>query len=136
MYAMSQHRRRVVQLLTLVSDIVAAAAACFAAYEIRAALNAYFERPVYPMQSYSGLLFFTIAVTVAALAMNGLYRRTIFSEAIERGFLIGQAVIQAGLLLMAATFLFQMPRYSRVLVLLVGPILFLFLLLSPEVKLP
>jgi hypothetical protein len=31
---------------------------------------------------------------------------------------------------MAATFLFQMPRYSRILVLLVGPLLFLFLLLS------
>jgi len=129
-YAMSQHRRRVVQLLTLASDVVAAAAACLAAYEIRAALNPYFERPVYPMGSYSGLLFFTVAVTVAALAMNGLYRRTVFTDSIERGFLVGQAVIQAELLLMAATFLFQMPRYSRVLVLLVGPILFLFLLLS------
>jgi signal transduction histidine kinase len=110
--------------------VVAAAAACFTAYEIRAALNAYFERPVHPMGSYLGLLFFTIAVTVAALAMNGLYRRTTFTDGIERGFLIGQSVVQAGLLLMAATFLFQMPRYSRVLVLLVGPLLFLFLLLS------
>ena len=129
-YTMSQHRRRVVQLLTLASDVVAAAAAGLAAYEIRAAFNPYFERPVYPMESYAGLLFFTIAVTVAALAMNGLYRRTSFTDGIERGFLVGQAVIQAVVLLMAATFLFQTPRYSRVLVLLVGPLLFLFLLLS------
>jgi hypothetical protein len=38
----------------------------------------------------------------------------------ERAFLIGQSVVQAVLLLMAATFLFQMPRFSRFLVLLVA----------------
>lgn len=129
-YAISQHRRRMVQILTLVSDLVAVAAACFCAYGIRIALNPLFEKPVSPLLSYGGLFFFAVAVTIAALMMNGLYRRTAFSDGIERGFLLGQAVVQASVLLMAATFLFQMPRYSRLLVLLVGPLAFVFLYVS------
>ena len=127
LYAVSQQRRRIVQALTLTGDVLAALAACLAAYEIRAALNPWFGRPVSPVRSYAGLLFFTIAVTVAVLVLNGLYRRTTFLDRIERAFLLGQSVLQAVLLLMAATFLFQMPRYSRFLVLLVGPLLFAFL---------
>jgi len=127
LYAVSQQRRRIVQALTLIGDVLAALAACLAAYGIRAALNPWFDRPVSPVQSYAGLLFFTIAVTVAVLLLNGLYRRTTFLDRIERAFLLWQSVLQAVLLLMAATFLFQMPRYSRFLVLLVGPLLFAFL---------
>ena len=127
LYAVSQQRRRIVQALTLISDVFAAVAACLAAYGIRAALNPWFDRAVSPIRSYAGLLFFTIAVTVAVLLLNGLYRRTTFLDRIERAFLLGQSVLQAVLLLMAATFLFQMPRYSRFLVLLVGPLLFAFL---------
>lgn len=130
LYTVSQHRRRIVQIGTLASDILAATVACVAAYAIRAALNPLFEKPVYPIGSYTGLLFFAVTVTVAALALNGLYRRTTFTDAIERAFLLGQAVIQAGLLLTAATFLFQMPRYSRLLVLIAGPLLFAFLFVS------
>ena len=127
LFAMSQHRRRMMQLTTLACDALAAVAACVAAYAIRSALDPYFDRPVFPPASYAGLLYFTVGVTVAALAMNGLYRRTVFTDRIERAFLVGQSVVQAVLLLMAATFLFQMPRYSRFLVLLVAPLLFLFL---------
>lgn len=130
LYVMSGARRRLRQVLTLVMDVLAAAAACAAAYGIRALLDPWFERPVFPIGSYSGLLFFTVAVTVAALLWNGLYRRVTFTDRIERAFLLGQVVIQAELLLMSATFLFQMPRYSRVLVLLVGPLLFAFLYVS------
>ena len=127
MYAVSQHRRRVTQIVTLVSDLAAAAAACVTAYGLRVALNPLFDKPVQPMSSYAGLFLFAVAVAVAALMINGLYRRTAFSDGIERGLLLGQAVVQAELLLMAATFLFQMPRYSRLLVLLVGPLLFVYL---------
>ena len=127
LYAVSQQRRRIVQALALIGDVLAALGACLAAYGIRAALNPWFDHPVSPVRSYAGLLFFTIAVTVAVLLMNGLYRRTTFLDRIERAFLLGQSVLQAVLFLMAATFLFQMPRYSRFLVLLVGPLLFAFL---------
>jgi hypothetical protein len=127
LYAMSQHRRRTIQVFTLVMDALAAVLACVAAYAIRSALDPWFDRPVFPAESYAGLLYFTVGVTIAALAMNGLYRRTDFADRIERAFLIGQSVVQAVLLLMAATFLFQMPRFSRFLVLLVAPLLFLFL---------
>ncbi len=130
MYAVSQHRRRMIQVVTLGSDLISAAAACVSAYGIRVALNSLFEHPLSPLGSYSGLFFFAVAVSIAALMMNGLYRRTAFSDGIERGFLVGKAVVQAELLLMAATFLFQMPRYSRLLVLLVGPLLFVFLYVS------
>src|SRR5439155_455894 len=64
---------------------------------------------------------------------NGLYRRTTFADSIERAFSIGQATLQAVLFLMAATFLFQTPRYSRVLVLLLAPILYAFLLATRTV---
>jgi len=70
---------------------------------------------------------------VAAMAANGLYRRTTFADSIERAFSIGQATLQAVLFLMAATFLFQTPRYSRVLVLLLAPILYAFLLATRTV---
>ncbi|HET9251285.1 MAG TPA: glycosyltransferase family 2 protein [Candidatus Eisenbacteria bacterium] len=130
LYVVSGARRRIRQILTLLLDVLAAVVACAAAYGIRALLDPWFDRPVHPIGSYSGLLFFTVGVTVAALLWNGLYRRVTFTDRIERVFLLGQAVIQAGLLLMAATFLFQMPRYSRVLVLLVGPLLFAFLYVS------
>ncbi|HEU5309881.1 MAG TPA: glycosyltransferase family 2 protein, partial [Candidatus Eisenbacteria bacterium] len=119
LYVVSGARRRIRQILTLFLDVLAAVAACAAAYGIRALLDPWFERPVHPLGNYAGLLFFTVAVTVAALLWNGLYRRATFTDRIERAFLLGAAVIQAELLLMAATFLFQMPRYSRVLVLLV-----------------
>jgi N-acetylglucosaminyl-diphospho-decaprenol L-rhamnosyltransferase len=129
-FAVSQHRRRIVQVLTLAADAVAAVAACLLAYGVRALLEPVFQSPVAPIGGYVGLFSFTVAVTLAALAMNGLYRRTDFLDAIERAFLVGQALLQAAILLMAATFLFQMPRYSRFLVLLVGPLLFVLLYLS------
>jgi hypothetical protein len=130
LYAVSQRRRRIVQLLTLAADAAAAAAACLLAYGTRAVLDPLLDKPFAPLESYFGLFFFTVAVTAGSLAMNGLYRRTDFADAIERAFLLGQALIQAAVLLMAATFLFQMPRYSRLLVLLVGPYLFLLLFLA------
>jgi len=129
LYAVSQYKRRILSLATLVADVAAAVLAFLAAYGIRTSLASILQKPVFPFPSYGGLLFFTVAVTVAALAANGLYRRTTFADSIERAFLIGQAVIQAVLFLMAATFLFQTPRYSRVLVLLLAPILYGSLLL-------
>jgi hypothetical protein len=129
-FAMSQHRRRIVQGITLAADVAATVAACLLAYGVRAALEPWFEKPLYPLSAYSGLLFFSVAVTVASLAGNGLYRRTAFQDGIERAVLLGQAVAQAGVFLMASTFLFQTPRYSRFLVLLLGPLLFLLLLLE------
>jgi N-acetylglucosaminyl-diphospho-decaprenol L-rhamnosyltransferase len=128
LYAVSRFRGRILSLAALVTDVLAAVLAFLAAYGIRASLDGLFEKPVFPLPSYGGLLFFTIAVTVAAMAANGLYRRTTFVDSIERAFSIGQATLQAVLFLMAATFLFQTPRYSRVLVLLLAPILYAFLL--------
>jgi GT2 family glycosyltransferase len=127
-YAVSQNRGRLLQAATLGADLAAAAAACLAAYGVRAALDPWFDKPFYPLAAYSGLFFFTMVVTLAALAGNGLYRRATFQEPIERAFRLGRAVAQAVLLLMATTFLFQTPRYSRLLVLLVAPLLFLALL--------
>ncbi len=130
LYAVSHYRRRILSLATLLADVAAAVLAFLAAYGIRTSLASFLRNPVYPLPSYGGLLFFTVAVTVAALAANGLYRRTTFVDSIERGFSIGQAVLHAVLFLMAATFLFQTPRYSRVLVLLLAPILYGMLLLA------
>jgi len=62
------------------------------------------------------------------IALNGLYRRAAVRDSIDRAFQVGRAVLQAGVLLMATTFLFQTPRYSRLLVLLLLPLLFLLLL--------
>ncbi|HET7497908.1 MAG TPA: glycosyltransferase family 2 protein [Candidatus Eisenbacteria bacterium] len=128
-YALSQNRGRLTQAAMLAADLAAAAAACALAYGIRIALDAWFEKPVYPLPAYSGLFFFAIAVSVASLAWNGLYRRAAFRDAIDRTFQVGRAVLQAGVLLMATTFLFQTPRYSRLLVLLLLP-LELFCLLA------
>lgn len=127
-YALSQNRGRLVQAATLATDLAASAAACAAAYGIRTALDPWFDKPVFPLAAYSGLFFFAMAVTVGSLALNGLYRRVVFRDTIDRAFRLGRAVVQAGVLLMATTFLFQTPRYSRLLVLLLGPLLFAFLL--------
>jgi N-acetylglucosaminyl-diphospho-decaprenol L-rhamnosyltransferase len=127
-YAMTQNRARVLQALTFGVDVIAAVLACLAAYGIRAGLDQWFDKPFYPLANYSGLFFFTVAVTLAALAMNGLYRKVTFQDGIDRAFRLGRAVLQSVLLLMATTFLFQTPRYSRLLVLLTAPLLFLAIL--------
>lgn len=127
-FAVNQHRRRLVQAITLGADVLAVLGGCLLAYGARALLDPWFEKPLFPMETYTGLFFFAVAVTIASLAGNGLYRRASFRDGIERAFLMGQAVLQAGVFLMASTFLFQTPRYSRVLVLLLGPLLFALLL--------
>ena len=128
LYVMSQNRGRLAQAAQLVADLIAAAFACAAAFGIRVGLDAWFEKPVFPLPAYSGLFFFAITVTLAALAWNGLYRRSAGRDAIDRAFQVGRAVLQAGVLLMATTFLFQTPRYSRLLVLLLLPLEFFFLI--------
>jgi N-acetylglucosaminyl-diphospho-decaprenol L-rhamnosyltransferase len=122
LYAVSQYRRRVLQAAALAGDVVAVAAAFLAAYGIRLLLDPWFGKPIFPLPSYGGLLVFAVAMTISALAWNGLYRRLTFEDEIDRAFQLGRAVLQAGLLLMAATFFFQTPRFSRFLVLLLGPL--------------
>jgi len=122
LYAVSQYRRRVLQAAALAGDVVAVVAAFLAAYGIRLFLDPWFGKPIFPLPSYTGLLVFAVAMTVSALAWNGLYRRLTFEDEIDRAFQLGRAVLQAGLLLMAATFFFQTPRFSRFLVLLLGPL--------------
>ena len=69
-YAVSRFRGRILSLAALVTDVLAAVLAFLAAYGIRTALNGLFEKPVFPLPSYGGLLFFTIAVTVAVLRLR------------------------------------------------------------------
>jgi hypothetical protein len=126
-YALSQVRHRVLQATALALDLVAVIAACLLAYGARLLLDPWFAKPIFPLSAYVGLFAFAAVVTLAAIAGNGLYRRPTFQDGIERAFLIGQAAIQAEIFLMASTFLFQTPRYSRVLVLLIGPLLFALL---------
>lgn len=128
LYAVSQYRRRLLQALTVAGDAAAVVAAFLAAYGIRALLEPWFAKPIFPLESYTGLLVFAVGTTLAALAWNGLYRRLAFADGIDRAFHLGRAVVQAGLLLLAATFFFQTPRYSRFLVVLLGPLCFAALL--------
>jgi hypothetical protein len=130
LYAMSQFRHRIAQAATLFGDVAAAVAAFLVAYFIRVALDRWSPKPMMPLENYAGLLFFAVAVTVAVLAANGLYRRLAFTDGIDRALSLGKAVLQAGVFLMAATFLFQTPRYSRLLVFLLGPFLYAGLLVS------
>lgn len=130
LYAMTQYRRRLAQVLTLLLDAAAAGAAFLMAFGVRAALDDWFSKPMHSLESYTGLLFFTVVVTVTALAAAGLYRRLSFIDPIDRAVTLGKVVVQADLLLMAATFLFQMPRYSRFLVLLLLPLLYVALNVS------
>jgi GT2 family glycosyltransferase len=130
LYAVSQYRRRLLSVVMFLTDVAAVALAFLVSYGIRASLASFLKNPVYPLESYGGLLFFSVVVTVLALAANGLYRRTEFADGIELSFRVGQVVLQSMLFLMAATFLFQTPRYSRVLVLLNAPVLFAALLVT------
>ncbi len=130
LYAVSQYRRRIVQGAALASDLIAVSAAFLAAYGFRLLLDPWFGKPVFPLPSYSGLFVFAVAMTIAALAWNGLYRRLTFIDGIDRAFSLGRAVVQAGLLVLAATFFFQTPRFSRFLVLLLGPLCFGMLVVS------
>ena len=124
LYVVSQFRHRLLQAVALVGDLVAVAAAFLGAYGIRLLLDSWFVKPVFPLASYFGLFAFTASMAIAALAWNGLYRRLTFTDDIDRAFQVGRAIGQAGLLVMASTFLFQMPRYSRLLILLLGPLSF------------
>jgi N-acetylglucosaminyl-diphospho-decaprenol L-rhamnosyltransferase len=127
LFAVSQYRRRIQQAAALVVDLAAVLAAFLGAYGIRLLLEPWFEKPIFPLANYGGLIVFASAMTLAALAWNGLYRRLTFTDGIDRAFQVGRAVVQAGFLVMAATFLFQTPRFSRFLVLLLGPLVFVLL---------
>ena len=130
LYAVSHYRRRILQGAALASDLAAVSAAFLAAYGFRLLLDPWFGKPIFPLPSYAGLFVFAVAMTIAALAWNGLYRRLTFIDGIDRAFSLGRAVVQAGLLVLAATFFFQTPRFSRFLVLLLGPLCFGMLLVS------
>ncbi len=130
LYAVSHYRRRILQGAALASDLVAVSAAFLAAYGFRLLLDPWFGKPIFPLPSYAGLFVFAVAMTIAALAWNGLYRRLTFIDGIDRAFSLGRAMVQAGLLVLAATFFFQTPRFSRFLVLLLGPLCFGMLVVS------
>ncbi len=130
LYAVSQYRRRILQGAALAGDLVAVSAAFLAAYGFRLLLDPWFGNPIFPLPSYAGLFVFAVAMTIAALAWNGLYRRLAFTDSIDLLFSLGRAVVQAGLLVLAATFFFQTPRFSRFLVLLLGPLCFGMLVVS------
>jgi GT2 family glycosyltransferase len=82
LYAMSQYRHRLQQAATVGGDAIAIVASFLAAYAARAAVDPWFEKPIYSLSSYSGLLVFAVAMTLAALTWNGLYRRMTFADGI------------------------------------------------------
>jgi hypothetical protein len=111
--------RRIVLVL---SDLIAVNLAFVAAYGARALSTGFLHKPLFGLIRYSRFLFFSDAVAVLALALAGMYRSRRSEEGGEQLLGAARAMIATALIMMASTFLFANPVYSRVVVTLFLPL--------------
>lgn len=113
----------------IVSDLVAVNMAFAIAYGTRSLSASLLTKPMFGFSRYSRFLLFTNAVALASLALAGMYRSRRREEAGEQLLGATRAVAATALIMMASTFLFSQPIYSRVVVGAFLPLALLLILL-------
>jgi N-acetylglucosaminyl-diphospho-decaprenol L-rhamnosyltransferase len=110
-------------------DLAAVNIAFMVAYGTRSLTGSLLTKPMFGFGRYSRFLLFTNAVALAALALAGMYRSRRREEAGEQLLGATRAVAATALIMMASTFLFSQPIYSRAVVGAFLPLALLLILL-------
>ncbi len=112
------------------SDVAMVVLAFVLAYSLRSLLAGYLTKPMYAFEAYARFLVFTTGVAAATFLSFGLYRERMGASFVENGLAVGKALAWTSMIMMAATFLFSVRLYSRIVVLLFFPLALLLVTLG------
>lgn len=122
LYWLKRRSSTIRRIVLVLSDVIAVNLAFVMAYGARALSTGVFHKPLFGLSRYSRFLFFSDAVAVLSLALAGMYRSRRSEEGGEQLLGAARAMIATALIMMASTFLFASPVYSRVVVTLFLPL--------------
>jgi GT2 family glycosyltransferase/uncharacterized membrane protein len=109
----------------VLGDVLALNLAFLAAFLTRRALDAYFPEALFDLRDYFPLILFTNAVSLVVLPWIGRYQRPEATRRFTRWLNIGRATAFIALIIMAGTYLSHARTFSRAVLLLLIPYLFL-----------
>ncbi len=121
-YALKRERWLLWLVATLVIDLVMINASFLAAYYMRFALRAMFEKPVFPVATYTGFMIFVNLICIFSFLYAGLYRKSARASFVHDVVRIGRSMLLSSLIIMAATYLTRTIAYSRFIVVVFWPI--------------
>lgn len=129
LYWLKRRSSTIRKMILVLSDFAAVNLAFASAYLARHLSGAIFEKPMFGVGRYARLLVFTNAVALVALALAGMYRSRRREEGGEQLLGAARAIAATALIMMASTFLFATPVYSRAVVIVFLPLALLYILL-------
>lgn len=122
LYWLKQRRRVLRKGALFLSDLVMVAVAFLGAYAIRSLASGLLTKPLFAFELYHRFLAFTIGVAMASLIAFGLYRERLRASWVDNGLPVARALAWTSMLMMAATFLFSVRIFSRLVVALFFPL--------------
>jgi hypothetical protein len=121
LYWLKLRSRSLRALALFLSDLVMVVLAFLAAYALRSQASGILTKPLFAIGDYGRFLVFTAGVAMASFTALGLYRERMRPSWVENGLPVAKALLGTSILVMAATFLFSVRYFSRVIVLLFFP---------------
>lgn len=121
-YALKRERWLLNIVFTLVTDLVMINASFLLAFYVRYLLRAMFEKPIYPVATYTGFMIFVNLICIFSFVYSGLYsrpKRFSFAHDLIR---VTRSILMSSLIIMAATYLTRTIAYSRFVVVIFWPI--------------
>lgn len=128
LYMLKRRSSTIRRIVLVASDVAAVNAAFFLAFAARNLSSSFLTKPTFGFTRYARFLVFTNGVALLALALAGMYRSRRREEAGEQVLGAMRALVATALIMMASTFLFAAPVYSRAVVGLFMPLAFLLIL--------
>jgi GT2 family glycosyltransferase/lipopolysaccharide/colanic/teichoic acid biosynthesis glycosyltransferase len=104
------------RIALVLSDFLAVNLAFALAYVARELTAGILTKPTFGFGRYARFLVFSDAVALLSLALAGMYRSRRSEEAGEQVLGAARALLATALIMMASTFLFSTPVYSRAVV--------------------
>ncbi len=132
LYVLKTQRELMGRVLRLLADIVGLNVGFIAAYAIRLALGAIFQKPVLPASTYLNFWLFGNALAIGTFYILGFYRRQHGADWVDRLFTVLRGTGIVMVVMMATTFLLYTQRYSRFMVTLFWPMSTLFIWLCRQ----
>jgi N-acetylglucosaminyl-diphospho-decaprenol L-rhamnosyltransferase len=129
LYWLKRRSSSIRRAVLILSDLAAVNLAFLIAYGARSASGNLLTKPMFGFGRYLRFLLFTNAVALASLALAGMYRSRRREEAGEQLLGATRAIAATALIMMASTFLFSQPVYSRVVVGIFLPMALVLILL-------